>query len=223
MLNWLTLLVTLRKDLHVICLISRRASSTPAINSYCRVTHVQAVQSRVINSLHNHLSPGERGFGRTALPKRDRSGTTAIDLSRIVYVHANQLCSERLPSRLLFRHFLYAFFAQLVMPQDFDFPQPSAGWVSRIAHVKLCRTGRLYELEKWIADGRSLEISAAKQGTLLQVAIHTGFHSLIELIAKHDNQSSKNASLGDAVALRRLDFVRLLVENGADAKSVPFA
>jgi hypothetical protein len=129
MLNWLTLLVTLRKDLPVICLISRRASSTPAINSYCRVTHVQAVRSRVINSLHNHLSPEERGFGPTALPKRDRSGTTAMVLSRIVYLHASQLRSERLPSRLLFRNFLHAFFPPLVMPQDFDFPQPSAGWV----------------------------------------------------------------------------------------------
>jgi hypothetical protein len=50
----------------------------------------------------------------------------------------------------------------------------------------LCRTGRLYELEKWIADGKPLEISDAKQGTLLQVAVETSFHSLIELIAKHE-------------------------------------
>jgi hypothetical protein len=85
--------------------------------------------------------------------------------------------------------------------------------------LKLCRDGRLYEIEKWITEGRPLE-TPAKHGTLLQVAVQTGFHSLIELIAKHENnQSSKNAALADAVSLHRLDFVQLLVENGADVKS----
>jgi hypothetical protein len=90
--------------------------------------------------------------------------------------------------------------------------------------VNLCRAGRLYEIEKWIADGKPLEIPTAKYGTLLQVAVGTGFHSLIELIAKHENnQSSKNAALADAVSLHRLDFVQLVVEHGAEVKSVPFA
>src|SRR5258707_9106300 len=90
--------------------------------------------------------------------------------------------------------------------------------------LHLCRAGRLYEIEKWIADGKSLEIPTTKYGTLLEVAVATAFHSLIELIAKHENdQSSKNAALADAVSLHRLDFVQLLVENGAEVKSVPFA
>jgi hypothetical protein len=90
--------------------------------------------------------------------------------------------------------------------------------------LTLCRTGRLYEIEKWIADGKSLEIPTAKSGTLLQVALQTGFYSLIELIAKHEhNQSSKNAALADGVSLHRLDFIELLVENGAEVKSVPFS
>jgi hypothetical protein len=59
---------------------------------------------------------------------------------------------------------------------------------------------------------------------LLQIAVETGFHSLVELIAKHEgDQASKNAALADAVALRRLDFVELLVENGAEITSVPLA
>jgi len=90
--------------------------------------------------------------------------------------------------------------------------------------LKLCRTGRLYELEKWIADGKPVDVAAVIRGTLLQVALETGFYSLIELIAKHEtNQASKNAALADAVSMRRLDFVQLLVENGAEARSVPFA
>ena len=79
-------------------------------------------------------------------------------------------------------------------------------------------------MEKWIAAGKSLEIPNQKYETLLQIAVSTGFHSLIELIAKNENnQPSKNAALADAVSLRKLDFVQLLVENGAEVTSVPFA
>jgi hypothetical protein len=89
--------------------------------------------------------------------------------------------------------------------------------------VGLCRTGRLYEIERWIAAGKPLDVPA-KYGSLLQVALQAGFHSLIELIAKHENNpSSKNAALADAVSLHRLDFIELLVEHGAEVKSVPFA
>lgn len=89
--------------------------------------------------------------------------------------------------------------------------------------LKLCHEGRLYEIEKWIADGRPLDIPA-KHGRLLQVALQTRFYSLIELLVKHEsNQSSKNAALADAVSLHRLDYIELLVENGAEVKSVPFS
>src|SRR6266849_6263838 len=73
------------------------------------------------------------------------------------------------------------------------------------------------------SSGEALDVPA-KYGSLVQVAVQTGFHSLIELIAKHENnQSSKNAALADAVSLHRLDFIELLVENGAEVKSVPFS
>jgi hypothetical protein len=61
-----------------------------------------------------------------------------------------------------------------------------------------------------------------KSKTLLQIAVETRFHSLVELIARHEtNQSSKNAALADSVSLRRMDFVESLVENGAEINSVP--
>src|SRR5579872_4322592 len=91
--------------------------------------------------------------------------------------------------------------------------------------VRLCRTGRLYDVEKWIGAGKPLDVPAAKNRkskTLLQIAVETGFHSLVELIARHDpNHASKNAALADSVSLRRLDFVELLVQNGAEITSVP--
>lgn len=90
--------------------------------------------------------------------------------------------------------------------------------------VALCRSGKLYEVEKWIAAGKSLDVSGATKrrgrGTLSQIAVETGFHSLVELIAKHDSQRSKNAALADATSARRLDLVELLVANGADIKSI---
>jgi hypothetical protein len=92
----------------------------------------------------------------------------------------------------------------------------------------LCRAGRLYEIEKWIAAGKPLDVSeATKRGrhkSLLEVVIETGFHGSVELIAKHEtSQSAKAGALGDAVSSRKLDLVELLLANGADIKAVPLA
>jgi hypothetical protein len=49
---------------------------------------------------------------------------------------------------------------------------------------------------------------------------------VLETIHQHRDrarQSSKDAALADSVSLRRLDFVELLVENGAEITSVPGA
>ena len=90
--------------------------------------------------------------------------------------------------------------------------------------LRLCRTGRLYDVEKWILEGKPLDIPGSKKQTLLQVAVETEFHSLVGLVAKHEtSQASKNAALADAVSMRRLDFVELLADNGADVASVPLA
>jgi len=94
--------------------------------------------------------------------------------------------------------------------------------------IQLCRTGRLYEISNWISAGKSLDISgAARRGrpkSLLEVAVETGFHSLVELIVQNEpSQSAKNAALSLAVSLRRVDLVELLCANEADIKAVPFA
>jgi hypothetical protein len=94
--------------------------------------------------------------------------------------------------------------------------------------VGLCRAGKLYEIEKWISNGKSLDISeATKRGnkrSLLEIAVEVGFHSLVELISKHESsQSTKDAALGYAVSSRRRDLIELLLANGADIKSLPLA
>jgi hypothetical protein len=74
----------------------------------------------------------------------------------------------------------------------------------------------------WIAEGKPIRTRPEKKKTILSVAIKTGFHSLVELIAPHESQEARNQGLVDAVKLKRLDLVGLLVSFGADIKAVSF-
>jgi hypothetical protein len=89
--------------------------------------------------------------------------------------------------------------------------------------IRLCRAGRLYEVEAWIRAGRSLAVPREVRTTPLGVALDTGFHSLIELLLRHEeSQQVKNEVLRDAVFLRNPDVVELAIANGADVTSVSF-
>lgn len=90
--------------------------------------------------------------------------------------------------------------------------------------VRLCRTGRLYEVDAWIASGKSLSVPSDIRKTPLQIAVDIGFHSLIQLLARHEKDvANLDQALSDAVALRNLDAVNLLLEHGADPRSIPLA
>ena len=87
----------------------------------------------------------------------------------------------------------------------------------------LCSAGRLYEIDDWIRAGRSLRVPRAVRRTPLEVAIELGFHSLIELLARHaPDQQSRNKLLQHAVVRRRADLVALAFAHGAQMSSVPF-
>lgn len=89
------------------------------------------------------------------------------------------------------------------------------------ALIGLCRAGKLYEIESWIASGKSIHMPPTMKQTPLRVAIEIGFHSLIELLARtEDSVAIKNAALAYAVELRRLELVQLLVSYGAEIQSV---
>ena len=90
--------------------------------------------------------------------------------------------------------------------------------------LQLCRAGKLYEIEKWIASGKSIQTPAEVRKTPLHIAIDSGFHSLVELLARHESrQEVKNQALSLAVSEKRLDFVELLVAHGAQPRSIPLA
>jgi ankyrin repeat protein len=89
--------------------------------------------------------------------------------------------------------------------------------------VRLCRAGRLYEVEAWIRAGRPLTVPREVRTTPLDVALGTGFHSLIELLLRHEeSQEVKNGVLSHAVFLHNPAVVELAIANGADVTSASF-
>jgi hypothetical protein len=88
--------------------------------------------------------------------------------------------------------------------------------------VALCRSGRLYEIDAWVSAGKSLTVPIEIKKTPLQVAVDLGFHSLVKLLSSHEQAAPVlNRALLDAVTLKRLDLVELLLEHGAAISSVP--
>ncbi len=89
--------------------------------------------------------------------------------------------------------------------------------------LRLCQAGRLYEVEAWIRSGKSLAVPKEVRGTPLAVAMSTGFHSLVELLLRHEpSQDAKNGVLQEALIFDRPAFVELALTYGADVRSVPF-
>ena len=88
---------------------------------------------------------------------------------------------------------------------------------------RLCEIGRLYEVDAWIRAGRSLTVLNEVRKTPLTVAMSTGFHSLVELLLRHEHsQELKNNALRQALFLNRPAFVELALAHGADISSIPF-
>lgn len=93
---------------------------------------------------------------------------------------------------------------------------------------QLCREGRLYEVEGWIADGRPLQLTpeavpkGARPKTALQIALETGQHSLATLLLKNGYrlELERYTPLDLALRSRRWDLFDLLLEWGGDLKSV---
>jgi ankyrin repeat protein len=94
--------------------------------------------------------------------------------------------------------------------------------------IELCKAGRLFEVQDWIAAGKPvnpppLPTTGRRVKTPLLTAIDLGFHSLVEVLLKggavqepEDYDSPMNRALG----LKRLDIVGLLVDHGFDPRTV---
>ncbi|MEO8592921.1 MAG: hypothetical protein ABI759_06355 [Candidatus Solibacter sp.] len=71
--------------------------------------------------------------------------------------------------------------------------------------LALCRAGKLYGSERWIASGKSIcTPPSIKRTPPLLTAIDTGFHSLVELLARNEpRQEQKDRALVEAVKSKR--------------------
>jgi len=94
--------------------------------------------------------------------------------------------------------------------------------------LQLCRFGRLYDVERWIDDGKPLQLTpealpkGARPKTALQIALETGQHSLATLLLRNGYRLvfERYAPLDLALRSRRWDLFDLLLDWGADLKSV---
>jgi hypothetical protein len=93
--------------------------------------------------------------------------------------------------------------------------------------LQLCREGRLYDVDRWITEGKPLQLApnAISRGyrppSALEIAIETGQHSLAFLILKNGYRldADRHNPLDLALKKRRWDLFDLLLEWGADLKS----
>jgi hypothetical protein len=93
---------------------------------------------------------------------------------------------------------------------------------------QLCREGRLYDVERWISEGKPLQLTpevipkSARPKTALQVALETGQHSLAGLLLRsgYRLELERYRPLDLALQNRRWDLFDLLLESGGDLKSV---
>ena len=115
----------------------------------------------------------------------------------------------------------------MISERDATLAQVATGTLSKEESkelLDLCRAGRLFAVERWIASGRSIRVFTSRKKTPLDLAVEMGFHSLLEVLARAEpDQGLRNRALNTAVKKKRLDLIQLLLELGADIRSVPLA
>src|SRR5688572_13507129 len=78
---------------------------------------------------------------------------------------------------------------------------------------QMCREGRVYDVESWIAEGKPLQLApevvrkGTRPKTALQIALETGQHSLVSLLLKNGYRLDleRYSPLDLALKLRRWD------------------
>ena len=89
--------------------------------------------------------------------------------------------------------------------------------------MALVRAGRLFDVQRWIAEGKPTVPPEPYWFSLLRVAIETGFHSMVEILLKAGiDQDEKNTLLNRVVWNSDFNLIQLLVDHGADIHAVDF-
>jgi hypothetical protein len=89
--------------------------------------------------------------------------------------------------------------------------------------LAMCRAGRFFDVQAWIAAGRPVDLPPKGKGTQpfspLIIAIRSGFHSLAEVLLRSGADprgAGLSGPINQSIKLQRLDLVQLLVAHGAD-------
>lgn len=91
----------------------------------------------------------------------------------------------------------------------------------------MCREGRLYDVARWIDEGKPLQVAPQAVGkgtrpkTALQIALETGQHSLAFLLLSRSYQLDleRYSPLDIVLQSRRWDLFELLLQWGADLRT----
>lgn len=85
----------------------------------------------------------------------------------------------------------------------------------------MVRAGRLFDVQRWIAEGKRTVPPKPYWFSPLRTAIETGFHSMVEILLQAGiDQDEKNTLLNRVVWNSDFDLIQLLVDQGADVHSV---
>jgi len=91
---------------------------------------------------------------------------------------------------------------------------------------ELCKAGKLFEVQEWIAAGKPVNLPPPKKGARakcpLEISIERGFHSLVQVLLEGGASidDPRYSPLSHAISEKRIDLVKLLIKQGADIKSV---
>src|SRR5687768_16014102 len=109
-------------------------------------------------------------------------------------------------------------------------PRPCGDLIAVEPLLALCASGKLYEVEKWIAEGHPLQFPVPedrklqRRSTALQIAVERRFHSLASLLLAngYDPNGDYYECLSPAVRAKDREMIELLLRFGADAKTLDF-
>ena len=96
-----------------------------------------------------------------------------------------------------------------------------------VEFLELCRSGRLYDVERWIQAGRSLQLAAGtperrRQDTALEIALERQDQALTLLLLAngYDLTLEPRNPLDTALSMRRQDLLDLFLAWGANPRAV---
>ena len=91
--------------------------------------------------------------------------------------------------------------------------------------IGLIRAGRLFDVIKWIRDGKPVRLPPAGRYAISPVlaAVRTGNHSMVQVLVEEvGTDVDLDEALAEAVAAKRLDLCQLLHRFGANPKAVAY-